>query len=142
LLLKHRIYPKPDDMLQVTFTGERIADVGQPRELDSFYKACHDISRLPGQLFKKLINLREDYCNLSINTAVTTQKKADIISVSEVVNKWKYYHPYPIVGTICSEKKPLLDSLISSSHQKSREATECVKQLLMRERDPKKWKSK
>lgn len=137
----YRICPRTEDKPQITFMGERIADVGQPAELDYFYKACYIMSRLPEPLFTAILDSK-DYYKLSLGAAAVGRREKDTVSVIEVINGWRYYHPYGISGRINPEERPLLDSLLAESDQKGQEAAECVRQLLIRERYPKRWKPK
>lgn len=131
----YRICPGAGDRPQVTLSGERIADVGQPRDLDSFYKACHIISRLPGPLFRAFID-KAKYDNLRICFGKVKEEKEDTIFISQEVRKRRYYHPRGCVsGKMESFTQQFyLDSLVSICNQRGQEAADCVKQLVKRER--------
>jgi len=130
----YRICPIPDDIPQITIGVERVADVGQPRELDSYYKACYIMSKLQEPLFKSFID-NAKYHRLR-RMRVIRDEKVHSMSVAEVVDSMKYYHPRAIFvpDSISDQESLLLDSLVAACNKQAQEAAECVKQLVKRER--------
>ncbi len=140
----YRICPKLGDNLVFTISGERMADEGRPPELGNLYKACHIISQTPQQLFKSFTE-KAQYPKLHIRVAeVEKGQKEEVSTISEVVARFRYYHPALIFGYVSGvgEKQKVLDSLLFISNKKGQEAAECVKKLVWRERYPKEWRRK
>lgn len=132
----YRICPKIDDKLQFTPTRERIADVGQPPELNSFYKACYILSQVPEPMVKPFVE-NAKYFKLRIKLVEASEgEEEETAPMDELVNRWRYYHYPQVPLLVCvkesGKKEVILDSLLLACNEKGEKAVECVKQLVWR----------
>jgi hypothetical protein len=137
----YRICPIATDRPQLTASAQRIADVGQPRALDSYYRACRTMSKVPEPLLTEF--LTSDYYYrlsyvLGVDETVEEQKCSP-----EDVRKWRYYSGRgTFLLTVSSSAESLvIDSLVSSCNRRRQAAADCVRQLVRRERYPAMWKN-
>lgn len=137
----YRIWPLETDKPYLTSSGQRIADVGQPRDLDSYYRACRILSRVPEPLLKEFLT-SDYYYHLSYMLNVDESIDGEQKCTPEDVRKWRYYGGGIFLLAVSSSAESLvIDSLISSCNHQRQVAADCVKQLVKRERYPSAWKN-
>jgi len=131
----YRICPLATDRLYLAMDGQRIADVGQPRDLDSYYRACRIISRVPDPLLKEFLT-GNYYYHLSYMLSVDENLDPEHKCTPEDVRKWKYSGRGIYILLVSSPAESVvIESLVSSCNQERKKAADCVRQMVRRERD-------
>jgi len=130
----YRICPLATDRPQLAMDGRRIADVGQPRDLDSYYRACRIISMVPEPLLSEFLT-RDYYYGILYGLRVDENIDEEQKCTPEDVRKWRYYGTGIFSLPVSSSAESLIiDSLVSSCNHKRKATADCVRQMVRRER--------
>lgn len=138
----YRICPAATDTPQILLTGQRIADLGQPRDLDGYYRACHIMSKAPQPLLQEF--LASDYYYRLVFLVSVSEDIEELRCTPEDVSNCRYFNGRATIlcAVRSSAQRQLVDSLVSVCNQLRQEAASCVRQLVRRERYPATWKNK
>jgi len=131
----YRICPAATETPQMLLTGQRIADLGQPRDLDSYYRACHIMSKAPQPLLEDF--LASEYLYYRLVFLVSVRGDIDELRCTpEDVSNCRYFNGRATIlcAVRSSAQRQVVDSLFSVCNQRRQEAAVCVKQLVRRER--------
>jgi hypothetical protein len=130
----YRICPTAEDKPRMTISAQRIADLGQPDVLNSYYRGCHIMSRSPEPLVQEF--LASDYYYRLVFLVNVGEDIEELNCTSEDVSNLRYYHGRGMI--LCAVPSPaekqVVDGLVSECNQRSQQTAACVKRLVRRER--------
>ena len=130
----YRICPAATDTPQILLTGQRIADRGQPRDLDGYYRACRILSRAPQSLLEEF--LASDYYYRLVVLVNVAEDIEELRCTPDDVSNWRHFNGRGMIlcAVRSSAQKQVVDSLVSDCNRRRQETAACVKQLVRRER--------